>query len=401
LLAALFHSEHEAREAAQAANHLKDEFLAIVSHEVRSPLNAIVGWIQLLRSGKLFSEQVAKALETIDRNAALQTEIIAELMDTSRIVSGNLKLNSKAVALRPLIEAAVESVATAAEAKSIETKIVIDADERIWGDPARLQQVLWNLLLNAIKFTPKNGHIEVRLARDDSNATITVKDDGEGIQPEFLPYVFERFRQAEAATSRSYGGLGLGLSIVRNIVEMHGGKVRAYSEGKGHGASFTVTFPVLALTDTPSGELRRSERVERAVLNLTSHKEPTKLDGMRVLVVDDDDDTRELLKVALINSGAEVKTCISSAEAFSAIKSWRPDCIVSDVGMPGEDGYELMKKVRALKKKDGGLTPAIALTGFTGADHQVKADAAGYQLHISKPVELSELTAEIFRLAKR
>jgi two-component system CheB/CheR fusion protein len=395
----LLRSERAAREEAHAANHLKDEFLAIVSHEVRTPLNAIVGWIQLLRSGKLSSEQVEKALETIDRNAAVQAEIIEELMDTSRIVSGNLKLNSKAVALPSLIEAAVEGVTTAAEAKSIEIKIAIGSEERIWGDPARLQQVIWNLLLNAIKFTPKSGHVEVRLARDNSNATITVKDDGQGIEPEFLPYVFERFRQAEVATSRLYGGLGLGLSIVRNIVEMHGGKVRAHSEGKGHGASFTVTLPILALTDTPSGELRRDAiRAERAVLNLAGHHQTAKLDGLRVLVVDDDEDTRELLEVALLNSGAEVKACISAAQALSAVKTWMPDCIVSDVGMPGEDGYELMKKVRALRKKDGGRTPAIALTGFTGFDHQIKARAAGYQLHMSKPVELSDLTSEIARL---
>lgn len=395
----LLRSERAAREEAHAANHLKDEFLAIVSHEVRTPLNAIVGWVHLLRSGKLSSEQVEKALETIDRNAAAQAEIIDELMDTSRIVSGNLKLNSKPVALPSLIEAAVEGLATAAAAKSIEIKVVIDSEERIWGDPARLQQVLWNLLLNAIKFTPKSGHVEVRLARVNSNAAITVKDDGQGIEPEFLPYVFERFRQAEVATSRFYGGLGLGLSIVRTIVELHGGKVRAHSEGKGLGASFTVTLPILVLTDTPSGELRlAADHVERAALTSAGHKETAKLDGLRVLVVDDDDDTRELVRVALVNSGAEVRACISAAQALSTIKTWMPDCIVSDVGMPGEDGYELMKKVRALKKKEGGRTPAIALTGFTGADHQSKARAAGYQLHMSKPVELSDLTAEIARL---
>ena len=401
----LLRREQDAREEAQAANHLKDEFLAIVSHEVRTPLNAIVGWMQLLRSGKLTSEQVEKALDTIDRNAAAQAEIIEELMDTSRIVSGSLRLNSKLVVLSSLIEAAVEIVSTAAEAKGIEIMMRTDSEaEPIWGDPARLQQVLWNLLLNAIKFTPKGGHIEVRLARTDSSAAITVKDDGEGIEPEFLPHVFERFRQAGASTSRAYGGLGLGLSIVRTIVEMHGGNVHANSKGKGLGAAFTVTLPILPLSDTPSGELRRAAMTSRASGErpvFVNHAEVTRLDGLRVLVVDDDADTRELLRVALSNAGADVELSVSSSEALSTIKSRKPDCIVSDVGMPGEDGYELMKKVRALRKKDGGRIPAIALTGFAGPDHKVRANAAGYQVHISKPVALGELTSEIARLSKR
>lgn len=399
-LAALLVSEQHARADAEAANRLKDEFLAIVSHEVRTPLNAIVGWIQMLRSGKLDQEQVAKALETIDRNAASQAEIISELLDTSRIVSGNLRLDTKPITIPPLIEAAVEILRPAAEAKSITIDTKLDpVEEPIWGDSARLQQVLWNILSNAIKFTPKEGRIRVRCERADSNVMIVVEDSGVGIEPEFLPFVFERFRQADATSARSYGGLGLGLSIVRNIVELHGGSVSAESEGKDHGATFTVTLPIRQAAQV-AREAKSAQRISETPSRSAASEGP-RLDGVRVIVVDDDVDTRDLLKVALGNSGAEVKTCTSSAEALSILKTWKADCLVSDIGMPGEDGYDLMKKVRALKESEGGRIPAIALTGFAAVGDKTRSNAAGYQVHLSKPVILTKLTSEISRLIAR
>ena len=395
-MAELLISEQHARVGAEAANRLKDEFLAIVSHEVRTPLNAIVGWIQILRSGKLSQEQVNKALETIDRNAASQAEIIAELLDTSRIVSGNLYLNTKPIAIRPVIEAAIEILRPTAGAKSI----TIDAkfDQRIqpvWGDSVRLQQVLWNVLSNAIKFTSSGGHVEVRCEGTDENVRITVKDNGIGIEPEFLPFVFDRFRQADATSSRSFGGLGLGLSIARNIVELHRGSIRAESEGKGRGATFTMTLPAGGAVQEAKETKGAKERQLKSRAAKGAH-----LDGMRVIVVDDDLDTRDLLKVALSNAGAEVKTCSSSAEALRALKTSKADCLVSDIGMPGEDGYEMLKKVRALKKSEGGTIPAIALTGFAAAGDRARSNNAGYQVHLAKPVVLSELTSQIARLVE-
>jgi two-component system CheB/CheR fusion protein len=396
--------EQNARAEAEAANRLKDEFLAIVSHEVRTPLNSIVGWIQMLRSGKLDEEHTAKALESIDRNAALQGTIITELLETSRIVTGNLKLDSKPIALPSLIEAAIEIVRPAAEAKSIQIETALDISAGpIWGDSGRLQQVFWNLLSNAVKFTPKGGRIDVHVERDNSNAIIVVKDNGEGIEADFMPYVFDRFRQADATTSRSFGGLGLGLSIVRSVVEMHGGSVRAESEGKGRGANFTVTLPIMAVSDLLAEFEFQQTDLDTGLraLSKPTRAEVVRLDGLHLLVVDDHEDTRELLRVALTNSGGDVRTCASSADALATLKSWKPDCIISDVGMPGADGYELIKKIRALKKKDRAKTPAIALTGFAGDDDKLQAIAAGYQLHLSKPVDLGTLTSEIARLVPK
>ena len=395
-LAALLASEHAARADAEAANRLKDEFLAIVSHEVRTPLNAIVGWVQMLKSGNLNQEQAEKALEVIDRNAASQGEIIAELLDTSRIVSGNLRLDTKPIAMPSLIEAAIEILRPAADAKSITIETHLDPDaEPVSGDSARLLQVLWNLLSNAIKFTPKGGRVDVTFACADSNGAIVVKDNGIGIAPEFLPHVFDRFRQADATSARLYGGLGLGLSIVRNIVELHAGRVRAESEGVDRGATFTVTLPIKQPTQVSGKE---AMDVEREKPSISASAPAVRLDGIRVLVVDDDADTRDLLKVALMNAGAKVKASSSSAEALRALKRWKPNCIVSDIGMPGEDGYDLMKKIRALKKSEGGRIPAIALTGFVAISDQTRSSAAGYQVHLSKPVTLPTLTSEIARL---
>jgi two-component system, chemotaxis family, CheB/CheR fusion protein len=393
-LADLLISEQHARTNAEAANKLKDEFLAIVSHEIRTPLNAIVGWVQILRSGKLNQEQVNKALETIDRNAASQTEIIAELLDTSRIVSGNLNLNTKSISIRPVIEAAIDILRPTAAAKAIEIKTKFDKRiQPVWGDSARLHQVFSNILSNAMKFTSTGGRVEVSCEDKDENVVIMVKDDGIGIEPGFLPFVFDRFRQADATSARSFGGLGLGLSIVRNIVELHGGSIRAESEGKDRGATITMILPgARALQQAKGIPGAREKQLTSTASN------GAKLDGVRVIVVDDDLDTRDLLKVALGNAGAAVKTCSSTADALSALKTWRADCLVSDIGMPGEDGYELLKKVRALKKSEGGRIPAIALTGFAAATDRVRSNNAGYQVHLAKPVVLSELTSQIARL---
>ncbi|HUS12160.1 MAG TPA: CheR family methyltransferase, partial [Pyrinomonadaceae bacterium] len=399
---ALLLREQNARAEAEAANRLKDEFLAIVSHEVRTPLTSIVGWIHLLRSGRLDEEHIAKGLEAIDRNAALQGIIINELLETSRIVSGNLKLDSKPVALSSIIEAAIEIVRPAAEAKSIhiETSLATNAGP-IWGDSARLQQVFWNLVSNAVKFTPKEGRVDIQLKRVDSSAKVVMKDTGEGIEADFLPYVFDRFRQADGTTTRRYGGLGLGLSIVRNVVEMHGGSVHAASEGKGQGATFTVTLPIMPVSDLLTKvETSDGSQTFVGALSTTTRAEIVRLDGLRVLVVDDHEDTRELLKVALTDSAADVRTCSSCTDALATIETWKPDCIISDVGMPGEDGYELIKKVRALRRKDGGRIPAIALSGFAGAEDKLRATAAGYQVHISKPVDLGNLTSQIATLVQ-
>jgi two-component system, chemotaxis family, CheB/CheR fusion protein len=396
--AALLIREQSARAEAETANRLKDEFLALVSHEVRTPLNAIVGWVHLLRAGKPSDDQIEKALESIDRNASAQGEIINELLDTSRIITGKLRMESKALQITSIIESALEIMRPAAEAKSITVETDLDCHAGpVWGDSARLQQVLWNLLSNAIKFTPRGGRVDVGCRQSETNVVITIKDSGEGMDQEFLPYAFDRFRQADASTARIHAGLGLGLSIVRNIVEMHGGTVFAESEGKRRGSIFTVTLPAMTMPNLsrgstkPGGQQPKSE-VTAPPIQLA------RLDGLLILVVEDDEDTRELLKVALTSSGAEAIVCASSVEALAHIERRRPDCIISDVGLPGEDGYEFMKKLRLLSRRNGGQIPAIALSGFAGSRHRGLADSAGYQVHLAKPVELDQLTAEIARL---
>lgn len=390
--------EQEMRAAAETANRLKDEFLAIVSHEVRTPLNAITGWAHMLRSGKLNPDETLRGLETIERNTALQVRIINELLDASRIISGKLKLDAQPVELAAVIEAAVEVVHAASEAKSIQVDTKLDfRDGLVLGDSARLQQVVWNLLSNAIKFTPKGGRVQIQLRREDTSVAIAVKDNGEGIDPDFLPHAFDRFRQADASSTRAQGGLGLGLSIVRNLIEMHGGSVRAESQGKGKGSTFTVILPLRAISNHPratdSGSLEQPSR-QSATLETGA----ARLDGIQVLIVDDEPDTRDLLSLALTNAGAQVKVAGSASEALAAIKKLRPDCIVSDIGMPGEDGYALMKKVRALKGRDRQDIPAIALTGYAGAEDKSRASDAGFQAHLAKPVALRELISRISQL---
>lgn len=391
----LLSREQQARQEAEDANRLKDEFLAVVSHELRTPLNSINGWAHALRGGKLDAGQAAHAIEIIERNAKSQNQIINDLLDVSRIITGKMRLDVGPVQLGALIEAAVETMRPAADAKGVELRLTIDPTiGPVSGDAERLQQVIWNLLTNAVKYTPRGGHVEARLEREDSQIAIIVQDTGEGISPDFLPYVFARFRQADGTTTRKYGGLGLGLSIVRHLVEAHGGRVSAASEGAGRGATFTVRLPLRAMRDADSGS-RKDAAAESQSGTIT---------GLRVLVVDDDEDALELSRLVLTDDGAEVRIAASAEEALDILKQWdqwRPDVLVSDIGMPGEDGYELIRQVRALPVDRGGQVPAVALTGYASLEDQKRALAAGYQLFMTKPVEREDMAVAIARLAGR
>ncbi|MCA1594149.1 MAG: response regulator, partial [Acidobacteria bacterium] len=353
----------------------------------------------LLRAGQLDEQGTTSALETIERNARSQSQLIDDLLDVSRIITGKLRLDVRQIDPHSFIESAIEALHPAAEAKNVRVQKVMDTGiVSVAGDPGRLQQVVWNLLSNAIKFTPKGGRVQVRLERVNSHIEIAVSDTGAGIKPEFLPHVFERFRQADQATTRQYGGLGLGLAIVRHLVELHGGTVQAESEGEGQGATFIVKLPVIPVyqKDDPV------ERVHPAAREaLPSFNCPERLDGLRVLVVDDEADTRELLKFGISQCGAEVTTVASAREALEAIEKARPEVLISDIGMPEEDGYELIKKVRALPAGSGGRIPAIALTAYARTEDRLRALRAGYQMHITKPVELAELIAIMASLVER
>ncbi|HZH31897.1 MAG TPA: PAS domain S-box protein [Pyrinomonadaceae bacterium] len=386
-------------EQLREANRLKDEFLATVSHELRTPLTSILGWAHLLRTGQLDEQNVTRALETIERNARAQTQLIDDLLDVSRIITGNLRLDVRRHDPASSIESAIEALQPAAAAKNVRIQKVLDTGVAfVAGDPARLQQVVWNLLSNAIKFTPKGGVVQVRLERIDSHVEIIVSDTGKGIAAEFMPHVFERFRQADQKSTRLHGGLGIGLAIVRHLVELHGGTVQADSPGEGQGATFVVKLPMLPVQqkDDPAGCAYPTDGN-----TLPSYDCPERLEGLKVLVVDDEFDTRELLGVALRRCGAEVSTAGSAREALAAIEESRPDLLISDIGMPGEDGYELIGKVRALANGRGGEIPAIALTAYARTEDRLRALRAGYQMHLSKPVELAELVVVTASLTQR
>jgi PAS domain S-box-containing protein len=384
---------------AQEANRLKDEFLATVSHELRTPLTAILGWAHLLRGGQVGGEAAVKALETIERSARAQAQLIDDLLDVSRIVTGKLRLDVMPVSPHSFIDPSVEAVRPAAEAKGVRLQKLVDTGvETVMGDPARLQQVVWNLLTNAVKFTPRGGRVRVSLERVNSRVEIAVSDTGSGIAPEFLPHVFERFRQADQKTTRQHGGLGLGLAIVRHLVELHGGSVRADSEGEGTGATFTVSLPVAPFIRRVDAE----ERVHPSARDtLPAHECPERLDGMRVLVVDDEPDARELLAAGLGQCGAEVVAVSSAREALEALGGSKFDALISDIGMPGEDGYELIRRLRALPPETGGRTPAVALTAYARTEDRLRAMRAGFEMHVSKPVELTELVVVIANLKRR
>ncbi|HEX8149814.1 MAG TPA: ATP-binding protein [Pyrinomonadaceae bacterium] len=390
--------EKAAREEAEEANRLKDEFLATVSHELRTPLTSILGWSNMLLAGRLEGEAHDRALHIIHRNAQSQNQLISDLLDVSRIISGKLRLDLRTVELTAVIEAAVEATRPAAEAKGVRLTTALDPRSGpINGDADRLQQVVWNLITNAIKFTPGGGEIAVGLASVGTRVVITVRDSGIGIDPEFLPHIFDRFRQADPATNRVHGGMGLGLSIVRQLVELHGGTVKAASEGEGRGATFTVSLPFVNFRGGPEPEGRLpTGAVGRAEINC-----PPSLQGLRVLAVDDEADTREMIRAVLEHCKIEVITAGSAPEALEAIVQSHPDVLISDLGMPDEDGYALIAKVRALPAEHGGQIPAAALTAYVRAEDRVKVLSSGFHLHVSKPLEPNELVAVVANLAGR
>jgi signal transduction histidine kinase/CheY-like chemotaxis protein len=376
------------------ASRLKDEFLATVSHELRTPLNAVLGWARLLRSNNLNQSDRERALETIERSARSQQQLVEDLLDVSRAISGKLRLDSSAVDPRQFIVGAVEALKPTAQARKIRVKQKIDPKlTAVYGDPSRLRQVVWNLLSNAIKFSSEGSLVELTARRANGHVEISVRDYGEGISPDFLPYVFERFRQADMTTTRAHGGLGLGLAIVRQIVELHDGTVAVESQGAGCGAKFTVNLPLVAPLQTSPGaetvaELSQSPDVKRD------------LEGVHVLVVDDEADTRVLLKTALSQHGARVTTAPSASAALKKIWRRKPDLMISDIAMPGTDGYELMRRVRLLPEAQGGKMPAVALTAYARDQDRKRALAAGYQIHLSKPIEIAELSATVAHLLK-
>ena len=399
----LLKREQAARSEAEAANRLKDEFLATVSHELRTPLNAILGWASLLNHHTLDEETMRNAAEVIERNAKGQVEIVNDILDVSRIITGKLRIEPQAIELAPIIQAAIDTVYPAVAAKAITLTVALDRQAGlILGDPDRLQQVIWNLLSNAIKFTPTDGSIEVRLERVAAHVELKVSDSGIGIDTQFLPYVFDRFRQADASTTRAHGGLGLGLAIVRHLVELHGGTVAAESQGAEQGAVFTVRLPLADVREAPPRLAEDSlHSVDQAAAANELAAGTTDLRGLRVLVVDDDLDTREILCLVLSQYGAEVHAAGSSIDALGAFREWKPNVLISDLGMPGEDGFAFIRKVRGFAPEDGGNIPAAALTAYAREEDRQRARSAGYQIHIPKPVDPTKLATVVAGLAKR
>lgn len=391
-------SERIAHAESDRANQLKDEFLASLSHELRTPLNAILGWAQLLRSRPPTATFLEQGLETLERNAKLQAQLIDDLLDMSRILSGHVRLNAQHVNLAQPVEAAVEALRPAADAKQIRVQVALDSQAGpVSGDPTRLQQVFWNILSNAVKFTPRGGRVLITLERVDAHVELTINDTGIGIAPDFLPSVFERFRQADASTTRRHGGLGLGLSIARQLVELHGGSIRARSAGPGHGATFVVRLPVSTVAQSDSDGARAPERPSPDAADSSPR---VLLAGVSVLVVDDDLDARRLIALILESSGAEVEIVPSAPAALEALARQRPDVIVSDIGLPEQDGYTFIQAVRALGDEFRAI-PALALTAFARSEDRRRALMAGFQLHLSKPVEPAELCTAVASLAGR
>lgn len=398
--AKLYELSQQERAKAEEANRLKDEFLATVSHELRTPLNAIIGWSHMLNRGSLNSATMAHALETIERNARSQAQLIEDILDVSRVITGKLRLKEEAVDVVSIISAAIDSVQLAADAKAIRITVILDPSVRhISGDSNRLQQVIWNLLSNAIKFTGSGGSVEVRLERALGNAQIVVKDTGEGINKDFLPHIFERFRQADGTITRRNGGLGLGLAIVRHLVELHGGTVQAQSEGEGKGATFTIQLP----TDIYGSRLRnftdRMSSYSQFQMQPETNDSFTSLSGIKIVVVDDDPDTLEMLTTVLTGTGAKVWSATSAAEALATLQVHRPDVLVSDLAMPHEDGFSLIGKIRAAESEGDKQIPAVALTAYVRVEDRARALSAGFNMFVPKPVEPNELITAIANLA--
>jgi PAS domain S-box-containing protein len=397
----LLAAERAARSEAERASQVKDEFLATLSHELRTPLNSILGWSHILGRGQADAGTLAKGLAAIERNASSQAKLIEDLLDMSRIITGEIRLDVQGVELPEMIAAAIDTVRPAADAKGIAIRQELAPDARsIRGDPHRLQQVVWNLLSNAVKFTPRGGEVRVTLRRLNSHAEVTVADTGQGIAPEFLPFVFDRFRQADGSTTRQHGGLGLGLAIVRQLVELHGGRVRVESPGQGQGATFTVELPLAAV---PREESLHIQPVE-ASAGADAHRsicEALSLDEVTVLAVDDDPDALAIIRHVLEECHARVLTAGSAPEALELLERERPDVLLSDIGMPVMDGYELIRRVRALGPGKGGDVPAAALTAFARPEDRTRAVRAGYQTHLAKPVQPADLVAAVASLAGR
>jgi signal transduction histidine kinase/ActR/RegA family two-component response regulator len=391
--------EQMARSEAQAANRMKDEFLATVSHELRTPLNAIIGWSHLLRGGRLDEATIARAVETIDRNAKSQAQLIEDILDVSRMITGKLKLKNEPVDLAAVINSAIDSVQLAADAKEIQLAITLDPSARhTVGDANRLQQVVWNLLANAIKFTPAKGRIKVNVERAGRFAQFCVSDSGQGISAEFLPFIFDRFRQADGTSTRQHGGLGLGLSIVRQLVELHGGTIKAESAGEGKGATFTIRLPLAPSRKRTTRRKRLAPEAPKSDDLIVA--DTPQLDDVRVLLVDDDPDTLQILSVMLEESNASVQVAASVREALEVLEWYTPDVLVSDLAMPDEDGYSLIEKIRQIENGNGPHIPAVAITSYVRVEDRTRALSAGFNMFVPKPVEPNELISAIATLAE-
>ncbi|HEX6243383.1 MAG TPA: PAS domain S-box protein [Polyangiales bacterium] len=392
---ALAASLRDARDKAEQVTRLKDEFLATVSHELRTPLSAILGWGRILQQGGLEHEKARHAIDAIVRNAMAQQQIVDDLLDVSRIISGKLRLDVDLVDINSVLTSAIDVVRPAADAKGVVLQPVLNPDAGlIKGDAARLQQVFWNLLTNAVKFTPRGGRVQISLRRVNSSVQIEVLDNGAGIDAEFLPHVFERFSQADSSRSRSRGGLGLGLSIVKHLIELHGGTVTAHSDGLGKGSVFAVRIPIVPVRSP-------IQQSEHRISHAPDVSYPAELSGLKVLVLDDEQDAREVVQLVLQQGGAHVTVASTVAEALEAVRTFRPDVVVSDIGLPEEDGYVFISKLRALSREDGGRTPAVALTAYARAEDRRRALVAGFQNHAAKPIEPQELVMVVANLAGR
>jgi signal transduction histidine kinase/ActR/RegA family two-component response regulator len=392
--ARLYVAADAAREAAEAANSAKDQFLSTLSHELRTPLNAVYGWATMLERGQLGAEQAQRALQIILRNVNAQVRLIDDLLDLSRVASGKLRLAVQPVDLQRVVEEALDGIRPAAAAKNIRLQPVLASPGGpVSGDPDRLQQVVWNLLSNAVKFTPKGGRVQIQLQRVSSHVELLVSDTGQGIQPDLLPYVFDRLRQGDSSSTRSHGGLGLGLALVRHFVELHGGIVFAESPGEGRGATFVVKLPLMPARPSELAAERTPPTFQRASAQ--------SLAGLRILVVDDDPTAVDLNREILSQAGAEVRGCTSGTDALQILQQWRPAVLVSDIEMPGLDGYTLLRQIRALDPDQGGKTPAVALSAYDRPEDRVRSLRAGFNFHVSKPVEADELTAIVASLAGR
>jgi signal transduction histidine kinase/CheY-like chemotaxis protein len=391
--------EQAARADAEQANRTKDEFLATLSHELRTPLSAILGWSHLVRTGKLDEPQLSRAFETIERNARSQSQLIDDLLDVSRIITGKLQIEPRPVNLCAIVDDVLEGVRPAIEAKNIQIETGLEAaGSFVAGDANRLQQVFWNLLSNAIKFTPESGYVRVKVSQVGTEVLVSVSDSGIGIASEFLPHIFDRFRQADGSTTRVHGGLGLGLSIVKHLVQLHAGQVTVESGGQNQGATFIVSLPLAS--NVPADEIENGSAAKPEGEGLPASFSHL-LEGVRILVVDDEEDSRDLVSAILTRCGGKVKSCKSAAEALKTFRAWKPDILVSDIGMPIEDGYTLIQKLRKQRLKLAREIPAIALTAYATDDDRARVLSAGFQVHIAKPIEPETLVKSIADAAGR